>query len=324
MRALQIRGFGAPQDVLELIDLPEPSAPASGEVLIGVEHAPINMNDLYLIQGAYPIRPSLPSVVGNEGVGRVLAIGRGVDHLKVGDRVLVPLKIGSWRERLVAPAAGLFALPAADPRQLAMLGINPPTAALLLKETDLRRGDWVAQNAANSGVGRSVIAIAKARGISTINFVRRPELVPELEAAGGDLVLVDEKGALDKIRARVDSGRVPLGIDGVAGKASATIAGVLSESGTLVVYAMMSGEPVTIAPLDLIAKRVVAKGFFLNHPDVESKIPGVLRETASLVASGAIRAPIAATYPLTAFREAVAHVQRGGKVLFDVEGGRPC
>ena len=113
---------------------------------------------------------------------------------------------------------------------------------------------------------------------------------------------------------------MPLGIDGVAGKASATIAGVLSESGTLVVYALMSGEPVTVAPLDLIAKRVVVKGFFLNHPDVELKIPGVLRETAPLVASGAIRVPIAATYPLTAFREAVAHVQRGGKVLFGVDG----
>jgi len=68
------------------------------------------------------------------------------------------------------------------------------------------------------------------------------------------------------------------------------------------------------------AKRVVVKGFFLNHPDVELKIPGALRETAPLVASGAIRVPIAATYPLTAFREAVAHVQRGGKVMFDVDG----
>jgi NADPH:quinone reductase-like Zn-dependent oxidoreductase len=225
-----------PGIVLELADLPEPPAPAVGEVLIGVEHAPINMNDLYLIQGVYPVRPSLPSVVGNEGVGRVLAIGRGVDHLKVGDRVLVPLYSFSWRERLVAPAAGLFALPEADPRQLAMLGINPPTAALLLNESiDLRPGDWVAQNAANSGVGRSLIAIAKARGLKTLNFVRRPELVPELQAVGGDLVIVDQSGALDKIRATIGDARVPLGIDGVAGEASGTIAGVLSESGTLVV-----------------------------------------------------------------------------------------
>src|SRR5438094_30073 len=313
--------LGEPGIVLELADLPEPPAPAAGQVLIGVEHAPINMNDLYLIQGVYPVRPSLPSVVGNEGVGRVLAIGRGVDHLKVGDRVLVPLYSFSWRERLVAPAAGLFALPEADPRQLAMLGINPPTAALLLNESiDLRPGDWVAQNAANSAVGRSLIAIAKARGLKTLNFVRRLELVPELQAVGGDLVIVDQSGAVDKIRATIGDARVPLGIDGVAGKAAATIAGVLSHSGTLVVYALMSGEPVTVAPLDLIAKRVVVKGFFLNHPDVELKIPSALRETAPLVASGAIRVPIAATYPLTAFREAVAHVQRGGKVMFDVDG----
>src|SRR4029453_12702512 len=195
MRAVQIRTFGEPGIVLELADLPEPPAPAAGEVLIGVEHAPINMNDLYLIQRVYPVRPSLPSVVGNEGVGRVLAIGRGVDHLKVGDRVLVPLYSFSWRERLVAPAAGLFALPGGAPRQPAMLGINPPTAALLRNESvDLRPGDWVAQNAANSGVGRSLIAIAKARGLKTINFVRRPELVPELQAVGGDLLFAHQRG----------------------------------------------------------------------------------------------------------------------------------
>ena len=101
MRAVQIRTFGEPGMVLELADLPEPPASAAGQVLIGVEHAPINMNDLYLIQGVYPVRPSLPSCVGNEGVGRVLAIGTRVDHLKVGDRVLVPLYSFSWRERLV-------------------------------------------------------------------------------------------------------------------------------------------------------------------------------------------------------------------------------
>jgi NADPH:quinone reductase-like Zn-dependent oxidoreductase len=68
-----------------------------------------------------------------------------------------------------------------------MLGINPPTAALLLNESiDLRPGDWVAQNAANSGVGRSLIAIARTRGLKTINVVRRPKLVPELQALDGE------------------------------------------------------------------------------------------------------------------------------------------
>jgi NADPH:quinone reductase-like Zn-dependent oxidoreductase len=77
MRAAMIKAFGEPSEALELVDVPEPKGPAAGEVLVGVEYAPVNMNDLYLIQGAFPVRPSLPSLVGNEGVGRVLAVGSG-------------------------------------------------------------------------------------------------------------------------------------------------------------------------------------------------------------------------------------------------------
>jgi NADPH:quinone reductase-like Zn-dependent oxidoreductase len=319
MRAALIKAFGEPAEVLEVSDVPEPSGPAAGEVMLGVEYAPINMNDLYVIQGAFPVRPSLPSIVGNEGVGRVLAVGSGVGHLKVGDQVLIPLYAFSWRERLVVPAVGLFSLPDAAPQQLAMLGINPPTASLLLDEVaDLKPGDWVVQNAANSGVGRSLIAIAKTRGIKTINVVRRSELIAELQAIGGDLVVVDEDGALDKIREAVGNGRVPLAIDGVAGKSSAMIAGVLSVHGIFVVYAYMGGGPVAINAFDLIVKRIVVKGFFLNHPDIEPKIEAALRETVLLVASGAIHVPIAATYPLSSLREAVLHAQRGGKVLLDL------
>jgi NADPH:quinone reductase-like Zn-dependent oxidoreductase len=91
MRAALIKAFGEPTEVLELADLPEPSGPVPGQVLVGVEYAPINMNDLYVIEGAFPVRPSLPSIVGNEGVSRVLAVGGGVEHLKIGDRVLIPL-----------------------------------------------------------------------------------------------------------------------------------------------------------------------------------------------------------------------------------------
>jgi NADPH:quinone reductase-like Zn-dependent oxidoreductase len=74
MRAAMIKAFGEPTEVLALVDVPEPTGRAAGQVLVGVEYAPINMNDLYLIQGAFPVRPSLPSIVGNEGVGRVLAV----------------------------------------------------------------------------------------------------------------------------------------------------------------------------------------------------------------------------------------------------------
>jgi NADPH:quinone reductase-like Zn-dependent oxidoreductase len=166
MRAIQLTAFGNPVDGLEYVDLPEPDAPGPNQVLIGVEFSPIDPSDLLLALGIYALRPALPTVIGNEGVGRVLAVGPGVESVKVGDRVLAPLNSFTWRERMVISAGGLFALPPdADPQQLAMLAINPPTAALLLSEyVTLKPGEWVVQNAANSGVGRWVIAFAKTRG----------------------------------------------------------------------------------------------------------------------------------------------------------------
>jgi len=66
-----------------------------------------------------------------EGVGRVLAVGPGVESVKVGDRILAPPASFTWRERIVVSAGGLSALPAdADPRQLAMLAIKRRCRAL--------------------------------------------------------------------------------------------------------------------------------------------------------------------------------------------------
>ena len=131
MRAVQLTNYGNPVEGLKYVDIPEPEAPGPNQVLIGVEFSPLNQSDLLLARGIYGTRPALPTVIGNEGVGRVLAVGAGVKKLKVGDRVLAPLSSFTWRERMVIPADGLFALPAdADPQQLSMLAINPPTAAL--------------------------------------------------------------------------------------------------------------------------------------------------------------------------------------------------
>ena len=160
---------------LKYLDIPTPGAPGPNQVLIGVEFSPLNQSDLLLARGIYGTRPVLPTVIGNEGVGTVLAVGPGVQNVKLGDRVLAPLSSFTWREQMVISANGLFALPAnADPQQLAMLAINPPTAALLLSEyVQLKPGDWVVQNSANSGVGRWVIAFAKTRGVKTVNIVRQ-------------------------------------------------------------------------------------------------------------------------------------------------------
>src|SRR6201998_3136032 len=235
MRAVQLTAFGNPVDGLECVDIPEPDTPGPNQILIGVEYSPINPNDLMVAQGIYAIRPPLPTVIGNEGVGRVLAVGPGVESVKVGDRVLAPLSSFTWRERMVISAGGLSTLPPdADPQQLAMLAINPPTAALLLSEyVDLKPGEWVVQNAANSGVGRWVIAFAKTRGLKTVNIVRRPELVAELEELGGDVAAVDSPDVSERIKTAVNHAELRLALDGVSGPATGGLAGPAPPRGPL-------------------------------------------------------------------------------------------
>ena len=322
MRAVQLTAFGNPVDGLEYVDISEPDAPGPNQVLIGVEFAPIDPSDLLLALGIYALRPALPTVIGNEGVGRVLAVGPGVESVKVGDRALAPLNSFTWRERMVISANGLFALPPdADPQQLAMLAINPPTAALLLSEyVDLKPGEWVVQNAANSGVGRWVIAFAKTRGLKTVNIVRRPELVAELEAIGGDVVVVDSPDVSKEIKAAVGKAELRLALDGVSGPATGVLASTLSPNGTLVVYAAMSLAPMSISPLDVIFKPLTIRGFWLGHPESTAKGASTLAQAAEMIASGQVQIPVVATYPLSSIKEAVAHAQRGGKILLEIGG----
>ena len=158
-----------PQDVIEAIEFQLP-APAAGQALIKVLASPINPSDVLTLTGEYGILPPLPAIGGNEGVGRIEALGEGVSHLQVGQTVLLPVGSGTWTSHMLAEAAKLIALPAANPQQLSMLTINPPTAYLMLKEfVDLQPGDWVIQNAANSGVGSYLIQLAKIRGLKTVN-----------------------------------------------------------------------------------------------------------------------------------------------------------
>ena len=84
MHAVQLTAYGNPLEGLKYVDIPAPEAPGANQVLIGVEFSPLNQSDLLLAQGIYGARPGLPTVIGNEGVGRVLNVGREVKNVKVG------------------------------------------------------------------------------------------------------------------------------------------------------------------------------------------------------------------------------------------------
>jgi mitochondrial enoyl-[acyl-carrier protein] reductase / trans-2-enoyl-CoA reductase len=324
MKSLQFSTFGNAADVIEVVDVAEPDAPQAGEVVAAVEYAPINPSELLMIRGFYGVKPPLPAPLGQEGVARVVALGKGVTNLGVGDRVSVPWGNPVWRKRLLLKAAGLERVPAsADPQQLSMVRTNSPTAGILLQEfADLKRGDWIVQNAGNSGVGRNVIAFAREWGIKTVSLVRREELVADLQAAGGDVVLVDGPGIAKQVEQATGGAKIRLAFDGVAGEATASLAAILAPGGKLVFYAGMSGKPGAVHPGLVIFKNISLVGFWLGNPAWSSS-PKVAEHVATavrLIDEGKLKVPVAAVYPLTAAKEAIAHAQRGGKVLFKPTG----
>ena len=319
MQAIQLTKYGKPEEGLRLVEIAEPGDPKPGEVLIRVEYAPINDSDLLVASGLYAVQPKLPSVVGNEGAGRVLAVGDGVQNVKVGDRVVIPRGVFSWAEKVLAPAEEVIVLPPEiDPQQAAMLSINPPAAALLLEEfVSLKPGDWIVQNAANSGVGRAVIVFAKQKGLRTINIVRRPELIDELKEIGADIVLLAGPNTAAEANRATGGSLVRLALDGVGGDATGTLLDVVGWDAKIVCYAAPTREPIKVNPLGLVAKRASIHPFFMYYPECLPRIPQKIRAAAVLVASHQLRAPIAAAYPVRRFEQALAHALAGGKVLLD-------
>jgi len=144
--------------------------------------------------------------------------------------------------------------------------------------------------------------------------------VAELEAIGGDIVVVDSPDVPERIKAAVGQAELRLALDGVSGPATGVLAATLSPHGTLVSFAAMSEAPMSINPLDLIFKPLTLRGFWLGHPEIASKLAPAVVEGATMIASRRVHIPVAATYPLSSIKEAVAHAQRGGKILLDVAG----
>jgi NADPH:quinone reductase-like Zn-dependent oxidoreductase len=321
MQAIQIEAFGNPAEVLKVVEIPDVGAAAEGEVVIALEASPINMSDLLMISGHYGYRPKLPSVMGTEGVGRVIAVGSGVKHLKQGDRTLVPYPAPAWAERIKVDASRLRPLPNGDVHQFAMVGINPPTAYLMLTDfVSLPSGSWVIQNSANSGVGRALIPIAKSLGLKTVNVVRRDEIVAELRAIGGDVVLLDGPDLAKRVAAETGGAPIALAIDGVGDTSTSHLLSCLTAKGVHVFYSMISGKPPVVPPRQLIYHDISMRGFWLANWFDRAKpeeITAMYDQVTPLVASGAIHAPVAGTYRFADLAEAVAVASKNrGKALF--------
>ncbi len=320
-----------PQDVIEAVPFEAPDL-GEGQVLLRMLAAPINPSDVLTLTGQYGILPPLPAIGGNEGVAEVVEHGPGVAGPEIGQTVLLPVGIGTWATHMVADAKALVPLPGdIDPIQLSMIAINPPTASLMLSDiVDLQAGDWVMQNAANSGVGSYLIKLAKLRGLKTVNVVRRESLVEPLLAAGADVVLVDGevdgKSLADRTREATGGAKIRLGIDAVGGAATTRLGESLAEGATLVNYGAMSGEPCILPPTIIIFRDITVRGFWLAKwfrtasAEERKQLYGNLTQ---LIAKGELSAPIHATYRVKDIKEAVAAAasgHRNGKVVLVGDG----
>ncbi|MDA0276724.1 MAG: zinc-dependent alcohol dehydrogenase family protein [Proteobacteria bacterium] len=318
MLVAQLSSFGRPESVIEIVTQGDPGEPGADEVTIDTEFVPINPADILNLEGKYGAAPpQLPMIPGAEGVGRITRAGSAVRHLKPGDRVLLPGP-GCWRERFKAPGKVLFALPeGVDPKQLAMLRVNPPTAYLMLHQIVAPKpGQWVIQNAANSGVGHCLIRLARLAGLKTVNVVRREELVKRLREFGGDVVLTDGPDLDARVRSAIGGAALPLAIDAVGGSGTQRLARCVSDGGTVVNYGLLSREPCMVDGRDTVFRDVRLQGFWLRKWFVDTppaQIAAVYRDLASKLADGTLAVEVEAVYPIRKIKEAVAHAARGGR-----------
>jgi len=315
---------GNPADVLHVDSQPWPT-PASGEVIVKMRAAPINPADLNQIEGKYPVRADLPATPGFEGAGIVVDVGSDVKDLTSGALVILPHNVGTWRDAVAVNAGELVVVPAdIKPVHAAMLKINPMTAWRLLHDyVELARGDWLIQNAANSAAGRAVIQIAHQLGYKTVNVVRRSELIDELRAEGGDIVLVDSENLRREVEDAIGGPPIRLGLNAVGGESALRLANCLAPGSTLVTYGAMSLQPLKIPNGLLIFKDLRFRGIWINKW-YDNATPAQRMEAFQhlfeMAKRGLLQTKVEKAYPLSEAKTAVAHAARGqrsGKIIFE-------
>lgn len=324
MLAAIYRRFGPALETIELADWDD-GALQPGDARVEIEASPVHFGDLLYVEGRLATAPPPPAVAGSEGIGRIVELGAAVTGLRMGQRVYLPRKAGSFAQRLRFAASRLVPAPEqGDAVQLSLVPVNALTSYLLLtRVAALARGDWVLQNAANSSCGRFIIGIARRLGLRTVNVVRRESLVAELEALGADVVLVDGVDLPARIAAATGGAPLRFAIDAIAGDATAELARCLAVDGVVAVYGLMSMQPCRVPSDLLFLNNLRIQGYFMPHYERGIARDEWLRIMADLgqwVAEGQLQAKIAATYPLSQVREAFRHelesgAARDGKVI---------
>lgn len=297
--AIRFERFGGPE-VLEYRDVTVP-APGPGEARVAHTAVGVNFIDVYHRTGLYPLQ--LPSGLGGEAAGVVVAVGSGVTHVRAGDRVAytAPAPLGSYATERVLDARWLVRLPdGVDDRTGAAMMLKGLTAWYLLHRSyAARRGDWVLLYAAAGGVGSIAAQWARELGVRVIGVVSTPAKRELALAYGCEHVLLADEPIAKRVR-ELTGGGVPAVYDSVGRDTFMQSLDCLQPHGVMVSFGNSSGkvEPFALQELtkrgSLYVTRPTLYDFIRTRADLEQAGAALFE----LVQEGAIEIPIGQTYPL--------------------------
>ena len=308
MKAILCQAYGAPESlVLAEIDSPDPGP---GQVKIKVRACSVNFPDLLMIQGLYQFKPPLPFSPGLEVAGEISAIGAGVNHVKLGDRVVAIMDHGGFAEEAVTASASLLPMPADMPYPMgAVFPLAYGTAHLALAHRgQLQAGETLLVLGAAGGVGLAAVEVGKLLGARVIAAASTGEKLALARAKGADEIT---NYAEDDLRDGIIDLTRGKGADVIFDPVGADLFDIAARriawEGRYLVIGFAGGRipslPANIALLKNASLVGVYWGAYLAHD------PGTLRQSHQKLlewhADGRLHPHVGATYPLAAAARAL-------------------
>ena len=299
MKAIVMNGTGG-REMLEHVERPDPVA-GPGQALVEVAFAGVNFMDIGVRQGmAWTDTPN-PKILGVEGVGRIVAVGDGVEGIAPGQRVAWVYAPGSYAERIAIPAASLVPVPdAIDDRTAASVMMQGLTASHFATDFyPVQPGDVAFVHAAAGGLGLLLTQIVKLRGGHVIGRVSSDDKVAAAKEAGADHVIVETEGRFDEEAIRLTNGEgVHVVYDGSGPKTFQGSLDVLRRSGVFCWYGPVLGGP---GPLDIMSlpKSIkIGYAIFFDHIHTPELLRARSAQLFDWITEGNLRVRIGGEYPL--------------------------
>jgi NADPH2:quinone reductase len=303
-KAIRIHAYGGPE-AMHWEDVPTPE-PGPGEAL--VRHAAVGLNyiDVYFRTGLY--KTTLPTVLGMEGAGTVIAVGDGVTAVRPNDRVAYaggPL--GAYATERVIAADRLVKLPdAIDFTTAAAMMLQGMTAQYLLRRThEVKAGETIVVHAAAGGVGLIMCQWAKRLGATVIGVVSTQQKAELARQNGAAHVVVGYADLSSEVKRITGGALVPVVYDSVGKDTFMASLDCLAPLGLMVSFGNASGP---VPPVDI--GLLNAKGsLYLTRPSLgtytarRTDLERVADDLFDVVQNGAVKIRVNQTFPL---REAAA------------------